>query len=197
LPAAIVYFACLGVGFMLVEISLIQRLVLYLGYPVLTLSVLLFALLLGGGFGSLISQRWGSDRARTVATFATAGVVVYGILLQLYQQPLIAATLGADIRLRSLLTILMLLPLGFALGMPFPTGLRAIGRRAEKFVPWMWGVNGLMSVVGSVGAMIIAKYFGFHTTLLAGWAIYALACALAASGLAFGRAVAPGTEVPD
>ena len=187
LPAAVVYFACLGIGFMLVEIALIQKLVLYLGYPVLSLSVILFALLLGGGMGSLTSQRWSSDKARTVAALAAAGVAVYGILLQFIQQPVIAATLGSDIRLRSLLTMLMLLPLGFALGIPFPTGLRAIGQRAEKFVPWMWGVNGLMSVVGSVGAMIIAKFWGFHATLIAGWAVYALVCLLALSGLLFPR----------
>ena len=185
LPVAVVYFASLGVGFMLVEIALIQKLVLYLGYPVLSLSVILCALLLGGGMGSLTSQRWTSDKARTVAGLAAAAVVVYGLLLQLIQQPLISATLGADIRLRSLLTMLLLLPLGFALGIPFPTGLRAIGRRAEKFVPWMWGVNGLMSVVGSVGAMIIAKFWGFHATLVAGWAVYGLVCLLAVSGLLF------------
>lgn len=179
LPAAVIYFSCLGVGFMLVEISLIQKLVLYLGYPVLTLSVILFALLLGGGLGSLTSQRWSASRAGLVAGLATAAVVLYGLLLQVVQPPLIAATLGADIRLRCLTTLLLLLPLGFALGIPFPTGLRAIGRRAGEFVPWMWGVNGLMSVVGSVGAMIIAKFWGFHLTLVAGWGVYALASLLA------------------
>jgi hypothetical protein len=185
LPAAVVYFSGLGVGFMLVEIALIQKLVLYLGYPVLSLSVILFALLLGGGLGSLTSQRWAISRARTVAAFATAGVVVYGIILQLIQQPIVSATLGADIRVRSLLTILMLLPLGFTLGIPFPTGLRAVGHRAEKFVAWMWGVNGLMSVVGSVGAMIVAKFWGFHATLLAGWALYTLVCLLVLTGWVF------------
>lgn len=187
LPAAVLYFAGLGVGFMLVEIALIQKLVLYLGYPVLSLSVILFALLLGGGMGSLLSQRWSTDKARLVAGLAAGTVVVYGVLLQFIQQPVISATLGSDIRLRSLLTMLMLLPLGFALGMPFPTGLRAIGKRAEKFVPWMWGVNGLMSVVGSVGAMIIAKFWGFHSTLIVGWVVYALVSFLAFSGLPFPR----------
>lgn len=186
LPAAVLYFACLGVGFMLVEIALIQKLVLYLGYPVLTLSVILFALLLGGGLGSLTSQRWPTCRAGRVAALAGGGIVVYGLLLQFIQQPVVAATLGADIRVRCLLTMLMLLPLGFGLGIPFPTGLRAVGEWAGRFVPWMWGVNGLMSVVGSVGAMVIAKFAGFHMTLVAGWIVYGLVCLLAVGG-ALGR----------
>jgi len=82
--------------------------------------------------------------------------------------------------------MLMLLPLGMALGMPFPTGLRAVGARAGSFVPWMWGVNGLMSVVGSVGAMMVAKFWGFHMTLWCGWGVYALAALLAATTRALG-----------
>ncbi|MBU0608657.1 MAG: hypothetical protein KKI08_12280, partial [Armatimonadetes bacterium] len=187
LVAAVMYFACLGAGFMLVEIALIQKLVLYLGYPVLSLSVILFALLLGGGLGSLISQRWDVAIAGRVAGGAALGVVLYGVALQFGQGPLVAATLGWDIRLRCLLTMLMLLPLGLALGMPFPTGLRAVGARADSFVPWMWGVNGLMSVVGSVGAMMVAKFWGFHMTLWCGWAVYALTALLAGSGLALGK----------
>ncbi|MCE5240537.1 hypothetical protein LLH23_18920 [bacterium] len=186
LATAVAYFALLGAGFMLVEIALIQKLVLYLGYPVLSLSVILFALLLGGGLGSLISQRWGVARASRVAGLATIAVVAYGVLLQHGQGPIVAATLGWDIRLRCLVTMLLLLPLGAALGMPFPTGLRAVGSHSPGFVPWMWGVNGLMSVVGSVGAMMIAKFWGFQTTLWCGWAVYALASLLAWSGRPLG-----------
>jgi len=188
LVAAVGYFALLGAGFMLVEIALIQKLVLYLGYPVLSLSVILFALLLGGGLGSLTSQRWGVTSASRVAGVAALGVVAYGVLLQYGQGPVVAATLGWDIRLRCLLTMLMLLPLGVALGMPFPTGLRALGARSPSFVPWMWGINGLMSVVGSVGAMMVAKFWGFQATLWCGWAVYALAAVLALSGRPLGRA---------
>lgn len=183
---AALYFALLGVGFMLVEIILIQKLVLYLGYPVLSLSVILFALLLGGGLGSLLSQRWPVASASAVAAAAAAFVVLYGLLLQYGHSPLVTATLGADLRLRCLFTMLMILPLGMALGIPFPTGLRAVGARAAHFVPWMWGVNGLMSVVGSVGAMIIAKFWGFNVALWGGWMLYFLAAVVAASGWPFG-----------
>jgi hypothetical protein len=199
LGAAVLYFSFLGAGFMLVEIALIQKLVLYLGYPVLSLSVILFALLLGGGVGSLLSQRWPIASAHRVAGGGALAVALYGLALQYGQHPIVAATLGWDLRLRCLITMLLLLPLGMALGMPFPTGLRAVGARAGHFVPWMWGVNGLMSVVGSVGAMMIAKFWGFHVTLWAGWAIYALTAVLAYSGLPFGsRATRPGSPAaPD
>jgi hypothetical protein len=193
---AVAYFSLLGVGFMLVEVSLAQKLVLYLGYPVLTLSVILFALLLGSGCGSLFSQRFPVARASRVAAAAAGAVVAYGLLLQFAHQPVVTATLGWDLRWRCLITFLMLAPLGFALGMPFPTGLRAIGAKAQRFVPWMWGVNGLTSVVGSVGAMIMAKLWGFSATLMLGWGVYALAMVLAASGLALGKA-APGVGRED
>mgnify|MGYP005834680023 CR=1 FL=1 len=185
---AVGYFSLLGVGFMVVEVSLAQRLILYLGYPVLTLSVILFALLLGSGSGSLFSQRFPLGAAPRVAAVAAGAVVAYGVVLQFAHQPLVTATLGWDLRWRCLVAFVMLVPLGFALGMPFPTGLRAIGARAQRFVPWMWGVNGLTSVIGSVGAMIAAKLWGFSVTLMLGWAVYLLAGLLAASGLALGRA---------
>lgn len=184
LPAAVVYFALLGAGFMMVEVCLAQRLVLYLGYPVLTLSVILFSLLLGGGLGSLLSQRWPATVAARVGGLAALAVVIYGMGLHFGQQPLLAATLGWDIRLRCLVTMLLLLPLGLVLGMPFPTGLRAVGARAAQFVPWMWGINGLTSVVGSVGAMIMAKLWGFSHALLLGLGLYALVAVLCLSGMA-------------
>lgn len=184
---AVGYFSLLGLGFMLVEVSLAQKLILYLGYPVLTLSVILFALLLGSGSGSLFTQRFPLGTAPRVAARAAAIIVLYGLLLQFSHPPLVTATLGWDLRWRCLLAFSMLFPLGFVLGMPFPTGLRALGAKAPSLVPWMWGVNGLTSVIGSVGAMIAAKLWGFSATLLLGWGAYLLAALLVASGLALGR----------
>lgn len=185
---AVGYFSLLGVGFMLVEVSLAQKLILYLGYPVLTLSVILFALLLGSGSGSLFSQRFALSSAPRVAAAAAGVIVAYGLVLQFAHPPLVTATLGWDLRWRCLLAFSMLFPLGFVLGMPFPTGLRVLGARAQGLVPWMWGVNGLTSVIGSVGAMIAAKLWGFSATLLLGWGAYLLAALLVVSGLALCKA---------
>ncbi|MFO7947571.1 MAG: hypothetical protein R6V19_12245 [Armatimonadota bacterium] len=179
LCGAALYFTLLGIGFMLVEISLIQKLILYLGYPVLTLSTLLFGILLSSALGSLFSQRWKLGALPTVIIAAAAGVTLYGLALQGFHGPLVNATLAWDIRYRALMTIAMVFPLGFFLGMPFPAGLRIVGSWGENLVPWLWGINGLTSVVGSVAAMTMAKLWGFSTVQIIGWGLYAAVVVLA------------------
>ena len=180
---AVVYFALLGMGFMALEIVLAQKLVLLLGYPVLTLSVVLFSLLLGGGLGSFTTQSWPEATVRKRATAAALGVVVMAVALYLLLPSITTAALHLDIRLRCALTMALLVPLGFCLGIPFPTGIRTIGSKSGDLVPWMWGVNGLTSVIGSVGAMVMAKLIGFSSVLLLGSGLYALVAIILASGL--------------
>lgn len=184
------YFCLLGVAFMLVEVVLTQRLVLYLGYPVLTLSVILFSLLLGGGLGSLWSQSWLPGRGLAWRAGAAALVAACGALaIQALHPHLVQATLAWNIQLRCAVTMALLMPLGFVMGTPFPTGIRVVGAWAQDLVPWMWGLNGVTSVVGSVGAMAVAKLHGFSAVLAVGAAVYALAGALAlAHGLTWSRA---------
>jgi predicted membrane-bound spermidine synthase len=180
LAQAVAYFSLLGIGFMLVEIVLTQKLVLYLGYPVLTLSVILFSLLLGGGLGSRISQRWDASVVRGPAMLAAFAVAACSLVLLLVLPHLIGATLGWDIRLRCAVTMALLAPTGLFMGMPFPSGLRILGARAPELIPWMWGVNGLTSVIGSVGAMVLAKETGFTVVLMVGAGLYVVAGALMA-----------------
>lgn len=179
LCGAALYFTLIGIGFMLVETSLIQKLILYLGYPVLTLSTLLFGILLSSALGSLFSQRWRLDALPVVIIAAAAGVTLYGLAFQGFHGPVVNATLAWDIRYRAFITIAMVFPLGFFLGMPFPAGVRIVGSWGENLVPWMWGINGLTSVVGSVAAMTMAKLWGFSTVQIIGWGIYAGVLALA------------------
>lgn len=180
LSGAALYFSALGIGFMLVEVVLAQRLVLYLGYPVLTLSVILFALLLGGGAGSLWSQSWQAGPGLSLRAAAAAFVAALGGLAVYAVHPVIVhATLAWDIHFRCAVAMALLLPLGFVMGTPFPTGVRIVGRWARDLVPWMWGLNGITSVVGSVGAMTLAKLHGFGSVLIVGTAIYAVAAAVA------------------
>jgi hypothetical protein len=195
LGGSALYFSLLGVGFMLVEVVLTQRLVLYLGYPVLTLSVILFSLLLGGGLGSLWSQSWqaGAGLARRAAVAAL--VVAVGALLVYKLQPVIvASTLAWDLRLRCAVTMALLIPLGFAMGTPFPTGIRVVGAWSADLVPWMWGLNGVNSVVGSVAAMSLAKLYGFGSVFMVGIVVYALA-AVVALMLSKSRAVSEAEAV--
>lgn len=181
LTGAVVYFALLGAGFMLVEVCLAQKLILYLGYPALTLSVILFSLLVGSGAGSLFSQRWSRQGMLRSAALAALLVSLAVVALVLLLPAVLSATLVWPIQARSAMTMLILVPLGFAMGMPFPTGLREVGSWDRSFVPWAWGVNGVTSVLGSVLAMLVAKLWGFQTVLLGGAAIYALVFALTAA----------------
>jgi len=180
---AVVYFALLGVGFMLLEIALIQKLVLLLGYPVLTLSVILFSLLLGGGLGSLTSQSCSERTVLRWAAVAALGVAVITVALYLLLPAMVQHWLPLSIHLRSALVMALLLPTGFALGIPFPSGIRMVGAASRDLVPWMWGINGLTSVIGSVAAMILAKFIGFGSVMLLGAACYGIVTAMLAAGL--------------
>ena len=183
--AQMAYFSLLGAGFMLIEVALIQKLILYLGYPVLSLSVILFALLLGRSLGSLFSQRWGTAGLPRLLPGAGALAVAWGLVLYAVIPGIMLATLRLNIEARSLLTMALLLPLAFCLGVMFPSGLRLLSGSSPGTVPWMWGVNGLTSVAGSVLAMIVAKAWGFSTVLLLGLACYVLVIALVKTGWAF------------
>jgi hypothetical protein len=174
-----IYFACLGVAFMLVEVMLIQIFTLYLGYPVLSLATVLFAILFGAGLGSLASQRVPVCSGTRAVAVAIAVLVLSAMALRFGGPAVFSATLGWDVRLRSLLTLLMIVPMGVAMGVPFPTGVRmAIDYQSDRVVPWMWAVNGVASVVGSASAMALAKVAGFGSAFAVGLGAYLLALAM-------------------
>jgi hypothetical protein len=159
------YFMALGLGFMLLEISLMQRLVLYLGYPTYALSVVLFSLLVFLGAGSYLSRRLVGHETR--ALLIALGcvfllVVFYRLGLPMVEQ----STLGAPLAVRILITLLMLAPLGLVLGIFFPLGIRRAESIHPDLVPWAWGINGCASVTASVLAVIIAMGFGFGAVWL-------------------------------
>lgn len=178
----VVYFLALGAGFMLVEIPIAQKLILPLGYPTLALAVILFSLLLGGGLGSFSSQRFEGHRLRRWAVVATAAVA----LLALAYRPVLGwlhdGLLGSGLWTRSFVASALLLPLGFFLGSPFPSGLRLFATSRPRHVPLAWGLNGVASVVGSLAAAMGGKLLGFDAALAAGAVLYALASLLLAVG---------------
>jgi len=170
-------FALIGIGFMLIEISLIQRFILYLGQPVLSMAVLLFSLLTGAGLGSLYSGRLTAEEIYKGITTAALSIailaIVYIFLIPLIFNPLLGLNLG----LRMLVMVLLLLPLGFLMGFPFPLGIRALKEREmERDIPWMWGINGVGSVLGSAFTIVIAISFGFAQALLLGAICYLFVC---------------------
>jgi len=167
---SLIYFIALGFGYILVEISLIQRFVLFLGHPTYALTVVVFLLLLSSGAGSIAARRLlsGANRLLPLLALITAIIGVYLVLVPW----LLATTVGYPFLLKLLLSGLVLVPLGFFMGMPFPTGLRLVDT-----VEWAWALNAAASVLGSVMAMVIAIHFGLTVTLACAAAAYLLAAA--------------------
>lgn len=174
----LLYFSCLGIGFMLVEIPLMQRFTLFLGHPVYALSVVLFSLLLFAGCGSYLSTRWPSLDADRLARRSLALLLVLLLLYNFLLPTFMGFFLTAPISARIMLAALALLPLGILLGIPLPAGVAVLERRAVRMVPWAWGINGAWSVFASLFALAMAMTVGFRWTMLIGTASYAVAFAL-------------------
>src|SRR6476469_2954727 len=165
---ALLYFIAVGFGFILVEISLIQRFVLFLGHPTYALTVVVFLLLLSSGAGSVAARRWISTGRRILPLLGLiSSIIVVDVALLPW---LLSAAIGLPFVIKLLVSGVVLAPLGFLMGMPFPTGLRLV-----KTVEWAWALNAAASVLGSVMAMIIAIHFGLTITLLCAAAAYLLA----------------------
>jgi predicted membrane-bound spermidine synthase len=176
----LLYFACLGGGFIVAELVLIQKTVLFLGHPSYALTVVLFTVLLASGVGSALSGRFparGLDRRLRWMLVAVAGLLGLAVLLL---SPLFYALVHLAAPWRVLVTVVALAPLGLALGMPMPTGIRLLHERAPGLIPWAWGVNGAASVLGSVGAVALAMVTGFDNALLVAAGLYVAALGFAA-----------------
>jgi hypothetical protein len=169
------YFAALGAGFMLLEVSLLQRFVLLLGHPVYSLTVTLFSLLLGTGLGSFLSRLVSSERVKTVTVRALAAVFVLAIVTSFVMTSLVNAAIPWPLPWRIVLAFAILLPIGVLLGMPLPGGIRLLSTRRREIIPWGWGINGAFSVVGATLAVFIAMNWGFTATLWVGACVYATA----------------------
>jgi len=157
----LVYFAALGLGFIMVEMVLLQRFTLFLGQPIYTLAVVLAGLLISTGTGSYVT---GGLRDSSKWSFVPIIAAVLGALgvMALLTPYVLSAALGLGLPWRVLISLLLIAPLGFVLGMPFPKGLRAVGVVSPALVPWAWGVNGFFTVIGSVAAVILGMAFGFR-----------------------------------
>jgi hypothetical protein len=164
--APLAYFALLGLGYLCVEIPLLQRFILYLGHPAYAMATVLFALLLFSGLGSLLSRRlplW------LVLLLLPLVVVGYALDLPLLFNATLAAPLGG----RMLIAVIALAPPGLLMGMPFPKGLAFLGQRPSAPIGWAWGVNGAVSVVASILAALMALSLGFSAVLAVGAICYA------------------------
>jgi hypothetical protein len=174
----LLYFIAIGIGYILIEVALIQKFVLFLGHPTYALTVVIFSMLVWSGFGSFFSRRLIGDRPNRLAlVLVLAAAAVCALALSL--QPLLTAGVGLPLAVKVLITILLVAPAGFAMGMPFPTGLRLLEERSPESVRWAWSLNAASSVLGSVGALVLALYFGLFETMLIGGGLYLVALAVA------------------
>jgi len=158
----------LGLGYLFVEIPLMQHFILFLGHPIYAFAAVLFAILLFSGLGSMISGRLSLPRTLMVLIGA---IVLYPLALPFVFRLLLGQSLG----LRLLVSVLSLAPLGFLMGVPFPKGVEIIGRLAPDLVPWAWGINGCTSVLASILSAMLAISFGFSRVLVGGSVAYAAA----------------------
>ena len=173
------YFAALGLGFMFFEITLIQRLTLFLGYPTYSLTVTLASILVFTGVGALVSERFRQTARVVPVLIGTLALLTVFYLVGL--PPLTDAALGWPLAPRVLLAFVVLAPLGLCLGMFMPLGLGAVARLTEfprEYVAWGWAINGFASVIGAVLTTILAMTFGFRAVLLLALVVYLVAVAV-------------------
>jgi spermidine synthase len=163
------FVACLGLGYMFVEIALIQRFLPYLGTPTHALTAVLLVMLLSGGLGA---RAFGAKDARAKQRLFIA-LVVYAIFVAVAFPYLAHATMGLPLGARAVIVAVFLAPLGAMMGVPLPSCLAAVRARDAGRVPWLWGVNGAASVLGSVLATLGSMHAGITALLAAGIALYA------------------------
>ncbi|MGH9529106.1 MAG: hypothetical protein ACRD2S_04220 [Terriglobales bacterium] len=182
----LLYFVAVGLGYIIVEITFIQRFVLFLGHPTYALTVVVFLLLLSSGAGSMFSRKWLLDSAKLWQPLLLIVLVLLSYVLILPR--LLSSLVGLPFLAKLVVSAGLLVPLGFIMGMPFPTGLRALARfritqpdekgASQGPVEWAWALNAGASVLGSVTAILVAIQFGLNVTLLCGAAAYFLALSL-------------------
>jgi spermidine synthase len=182
--ALVVYFASLGAGFIIIELVFVQIFMKLVGVPLYTYATVIFTLLLGAGIGSLCSGLLGIDPTRRW-WWPFVGALACGVALLACHEAVFQHFLAADVALRALVAALLILPLAFCLGMPFPLGILAISGRATGAVAWAWALNGLFTVIGSLASVLLALWFGFKVTILIALGIYCIAA------LAFSRLKSP------
>ncbi len=170
-----IFFATIGFGFMLVEISQMQRLIIFLGHPTYGLSVVLFALLLSSGLGSYSTQKIDNLGLKGSAIvrlfFLLCTIVIFGKLTPYA----ISVSQGAMTMHRVLIATVILFPMGFLMGMVFPLGMKMASIKSASITPWLWGINGATSVCASVVAVVIALSSGISKVFWIGFYCYVIA----------------------
>jgi len=168
------YFACLGAGFIIVEIAMIQKFILFLGHPVYSLAVILFSLLIFSALGSYLSGWFETKNLRKTLVKLIFLLVGITFLYILVLPPIFYGLVWLPLATRILVAVLVMSPIALLMGMPMPIGIKLLSKHSPQIIPWAWGVNGATSVMGSVAALVIAILTGFNQALIIGSGIYLL-----------------------
>jgi hypothetical protein len=176
------FFISIGLGFMLIETSQMQRLIIALGHPTYGLSVVLFALLLSSGLGSFLTANITEGTVRRAGRLRLAALVVVLGLFGLVTPAIVRWSEPMTTSIRILAAVIVLFPAGLMMGMAFPIGMKLAAGRARELTPWLWGLNGAASVLASVLSVCIALTWSISAAFWAGWVCYVVAFA-AASGV--------------
>lgn len=172
--AFMTYFACLGLGFIMLELVFIQIFMKVIGFPLYTYTVVLFTFLFGAGLGSLASEKL-RLREKGMLWLPFAGIVLTALLVVLAKTVIFGHLLELRTILRILASVVLIFPLAFFLGMPFPLGILTIENKPEGTVAWAWALNGLFTVTGGIFCAIFSVYHGFIATMMVAVAAYVVA----------------------
>ena len=170
------YFLFIGCGYILIEVGLIQKFVLFLGHPTYALTVVIFSMLISSGWGSYWSRGAGAQERRLIKVLGC--VALLAALLAPVLSSLLTALVWLPLPVKMALTVVLIAPLGFLMGMPFPAGLERLERWHAPSIRWAWALNAAASVLGSVGALVCTIYLGLIQTLLIGGLFYVAALAV-------------------
>jgi hypothetical protein len=165
------YFAFIGIGFMFVEVSLIQKIILPLENPSYAVATVLTSILISSGIGSLLSYRIPGLRSPSVAIALSFLIIAYSIILPTISD--IISPHSMPVKIISVFFTFM--PLSLLMGIPFPTGLKILGERDESLIPWAWAINGSLSVLAPILSIMLAMVVGFKIVLWIGALTYAMA----------------------
>jgi spermidine synthase len=173
--ATLLYFGCLGIGFVVVELVLIYKFMLVIGPPIHAMAAVIFAMLVGAGIGSGVSNRIYALLGQWAIAAAVVAFAALMVCLLLAFPALDRLTLELQLGARLAIVLVIVVLIGVPLGMPFPLGLAALSLRSPDLIPWGWAINALMTVVGSLLAVVLSIGIGYTATLVLAIGIYALA----------------------
>jgi hypothetical protein len=175
------YFFVLGLAFLFVEIAFIQKFILFLSHPLYAVAVVLSGFLVFAGLGSAYSSKLRQQVEKTgpsPVTIAVAGIAFFSLAYVTLLPQLFDAMIGLPDGIKMALSILLIAPLAFCMGMPFPLGLGRLADSAPDYIPWAWGINGFASVMSAALATLLAIQFGFTAVILLALGLYAFAAAI-------------------